>query len=846
MICPDIRPSGRRSRPRRRPARRALAATAAVCALAVGLAPAPPAAARETASDGAVKPIDFAVLVDVSDSLSDADLARETDAAALIAQAEISDRSRATVIGFGSAEKPGQQPVREVCSPTVTDEAGRQRLSRCAQQLKDRAGNRVGPGTDFPAALTQAVDRLGEHGSDTTPKVVFLLTDGKLDVADSPAYGTDPASRRANAAKKLRETLDRARREQVQIWPLGFGDGIDRDALRAMAAGGYRNDCPDRPGSTPRMRVADSATEVDRALHVTFAAARCGDVEEGTSARPPGELKVTIPPIATDGSITVTKHDPRVTVTYYDPEDNRVPAHGTAHGSRFDVSGQDGPVEALRVRDPLPGTWRVKLSAPEGHRDHPATVRAIWQGVLHSAISLEPVTPRPGERSVVRVRMQTRRGVAITDPEQLAGVKVTARLTGDGFAEPVDMTLRDDGEGPDERADDALYAAEFTVPETASGVLRIIGEMAAPGVTSDHRPYDTHTAPPDGPRVVADVALDKQSVYPGGEVGGRMTVHNDDTRPHTLRLALKDLPEKSSLRIAPTTVTVEAGAQRRVPFTVAFGADTALGDIGGQISVVDTTDNGQEVGHAFLTVAVEPEPSRWERWWDRWWWAAVSGGALALAAGALVAARVHSARSRKSLQGLVIEVRREGSGAAPAQLPVRGAGVRTFYFTVDGGSGSGTPTLRRRDSGGGQTYRLWRAGDGSLRLRAPRGREQLLPRGGPLALDDGLELCVRDERGATRGTARGGGGGGGGGRTAGGRGSRLDARPGGRRPFGGRSRGRSGSGTGDGAGGGTGGPDGSATNGRSDGGRVRGGRPRGGTGGAASPSGGTGGYDAAF
>ncbi|HEY9373270.1 MAG TPA: VWA domain-containing protein, partial [Streptomyces sp.] len=66
------------------------------------------AAQRVAAPSEGPDPIDFAVVVDQSKSLPAQDLAREVEAAALIAQGEISDRSRATVIGFGSSEKPGQ------------------------------------------------------------------------------------------------------------------------------------------------------------------------------------------------------------------------------------------------------------------------------------------------------------------------------------------------------------------------------------------------------------------------------------------------------------------------------------------------------------------------------------------------------------------------------------------------------------------------------------------------------------------------------------------------------------------------------------------------------------------
>ncbi|MFV2118290.1 vWA domain-containing protein [Streptomyces sp. Act-28] len=396
-------------------------------------------------------PVDFAIVVDQSDSLSDEDLAREVEAAALLVQGEISERSRATVIGFGSSEKPGQSPVREVCPLTVADSAGRQRLSDCVQRLAHRDPARVGPGTDFPAAIRQAVGRLTEKDVPTTPKVVFLLTDGRLDVGDSPEYGADRRSREANGVKRLADELDRARREEVQIWPLGFGADIDRATLTDMAEGGYRGGCADLPSAMPRMRVVADSTGIDKAFQETFAAARCAGVTPGDSKRPPADLYVTIPPIATDGSITVSKHDPKVTVTYYDPRGRKVPLNGGFDGSTFELSGQDGPVEALRVNNPLPGRWRARVEAPEGHRSREVVVRAIWQGRLRSSAVLDPASPRPGEKAVVEVRMQTRRGVYVTDPAQLAGVKVTGQLAGDGF-QPVAFTLADDGRAPDRPA----------------------------------------------------------------------------------------------------------------------------------------------------------------------------------------------------------------------------------------------------------------------------------------------------------------------------------------------------------------------------------------------------------
>ncbi|MDT9690075.1 vWA domain-containing protein [Streptomyces sp. P9(2023)] len=705
-------------------------------------------------------PIDFAVVVDQSASLADKDLALETEAAALLSQGEISERSRATVIGFGSSEKPGQSPVREVCPPTVADAAGRQRLSDCVPQLTRRDAGRMGPGTDFPAAIRQAVSRLTEDGRENTPKVVFLLTDGKLDVGDSPEYGTDKASRQSNGEKRLAEELARARAASVQVWPLGFGGEIDRAALTAMAEGGYRGSCADVPGAVPRMRVVDSAAGIDKALQETFAAARCARIAHGTAGKPPADLSVTIPPIATDGSLTVGKHDPKVRVTYYDPSGRKVPTQGELDGSTFEVSGQDGPVEALRVKNPMPGRWRVNIEAPEGHRDREVAVRAIWQGRLRSEVTLDPASPRAGEEAVVEVRMQTRRGVVITDPQLLAGVSVSAVLSGPGFA-PVRVRLADDGRAPDRRAADVRFTGRITVPATATGDLELVTDMAAPGITSDRRPL--HTKITEGtPAVTAGLTVDRVTVHPGATVRGTLDVTNNDSGPHSLRLALKDQTPGADLKVSPATVTAEAGRKTRFDFTVTVGDGTPVGELGGQVVVLDTGDGDRDLDTAFLDVRVEAPPT----WWDRWWGAVAAAAAVLLLAGAFTAVRLLAGIRRKDLTGVRLELLRDGQVLSTIGIRKGQSRGGEYLFTIEEARGA-APALRRA-RGSAAAHRLRRTGRGDLLLRPKGGREFGVRLGVPAGLDD-FELVVGDGRrpsrgtdaGRTPGTGRTGGSGGG-------------------------------------------------------------------------------------
>ncbi|MFI5805939.1 VWA domain-containing protein [Streptomyces sp. NPDC051561] len=682
-------------------------------------------------------PIDFAVVVDLSKSLSEQDLAREVEAAALLSQGEISERSRAAVIGFGSSEKAGQSAVREVCGLTVSDAAGRQKLSDCVQQLGNRDQKRIGPGTDFPAAVRQAVNRLTKEGKPGIPKVVFLLTDGKLDVGDSPAYGADRTSRQTNAAGQLTDELARAREESVQIWPLGFGNQIDRGALTAMADGGYRGGCANLPGATPKMRVVDNSEQIDKALQETFAAARCAQVAEGTRGKPPGDLSVTIPPIATDGSLTVSKHDPKVSVTYYDPSGKKVPTSGSADGSSFEVSGQDGPVEALRVKNPLPGKWRVRVEAPEGHRGQDVAVRAIWQGNLRSAITLDPSSPRAGEQAVVEMRMQTRRGVVITDQNLLKGIQVGVKVTGQGFA-PLAAALKDDGSKPDAKAGDARYTGTLDIPKGATGSLALTGEMTAPGVTGDHRPYYTELSSGKTP-ITAGLNVERSTVYPGGTLEGSLDVTNNDTVAHTLTLGLADQPPGSQLKVSPVKVRAEPGSSHHT-FTVSVGAGIALGELAGTVVLTDGDDRRRVLDTTSLDALVEAEPT----WWDRCWGAALGALALLLVAAAVLEIRRRDRERRRDLTGVRLELRRDGRSLDTLTVRSGQSSGHQFRFAVERASGA-APKLMRV-TGSGEVHRLSRNAAGVISVRTQRGRERLLAEGELVELDDGLELLVHDNR----------------------------------------------------------------------------------------------------
>jgi hypothetical protein len=691
-------------------------------------ATAPPAAPVPSAEP---EPIDFAVVVDESGSISAPDIAHEKAAASLLTQGEIAAGSRAIVIGFGSSNRQGQSPVDEVCPLTVLDEAGRQQVASCVGRLRSRRPDE-GNGTDLPSAIQQAVTRLAEAPGQGRPRIVFLLTDGKLDVSDSPQYGESGHRNEAAQERLDTEVLPDARRQQVQIWPLGFSAGPDEAALKAIAAGGYQNNCPNVPNSTPLARRVNSSDEVATALQQVFAAARCLRFRPGTQGLPPTDLSVTISPIATDGSIEVVKQDPAVVVTYYDPRNQKVPTDQPAFdGSRIELSGQNTPVEALRIQDPRPGTWRIHLDAPPGHRGKLASSSVLWQGVLHSTISMNPASPVAGERTAVEVRLQTRRGVVISDPADLAGIRVSVRLSGTGFA-PVDAELADTGAAPDQAARDGRFAGYLTVPAAAAGPVSLVGNSVAEGVTGDHRPYDTVVLPTPS-KVTATATFDQRTVHPGERIGGTLIVRNSDTVPHTLSLTLTDLDQQADLAVGPSTVQVPAGSQQPVPFTLAFGKRSPLGDTAGKIVITDTTAD-RVLSDPPLPIRVEPPPTFLEKWW---WLLVLLALALVLSIAAVLGWRRKRQRSR-SPNGLVLEL--HPSQGAVSTFTIGHAGKDGFGFAIGEES---NPAIQPRLNGA--PYRIRRdPGTGGVVLRTPRRGAQVMRVGERVGVRQDLELLILD------------------------------------------------------------------------------------------------------
>ncbi|RKT56171.1 VWA domain-containing protein [Saccharothrix australiensis] len=312
-----------------------------------------------------VAPAEVVVLVD--QPAGPEALAREREATALIAAAEVSPLSSVTVLGYD-----GGPAVEVVCGRTVlAGEVERERLAECARTIPARQSAGDGHAPALARAVAEFEPTPAAHGT----RLVFLLTGATPDRGG----GRTPAP--GNAASDLGRALASAREKGVRVEPIGFG-GADRRVLDGYAAGA--SPCP-AGGAPPRATVVADSKELPGVV-LSVLAARCA-----TGAHPVRNVRLTgrdevvvpvhVPAGASSVAITVAKGDGRVAAAYSDPTGVQVPRSARTTG-RPAADGRAGgapdAVEVLRVAAPRPGPWHVHLTAPDDAGDWTARVGATW------------------------------------------------------------------------------------------------------------------------------------------------------------------------------------------------------------------------------------------------------------------------------------------------------------------------------------------------------------------------------------------------------------------------------------------------------------------------------------
>jgi von Willebrand factor type A domain len=402
-------------------------------------AQASPAHPARTGSSNNLKLVDVVVLVDESDSETPLKVAQEKQAAGTIAQTLLNPASRVAVVGFGGRNgvASDQNPIDVVCRPAIASPADQQYLSTCVNGLHRRTEAK-GDDTDYVAALSQALSYFNPsttYGQQSPPgaaKVILLMTDGGLDVHRDPQYLPDW---QVKAQAAVAQQLKLAQQLRVQMWPLGFGsiDQHDQNYLNYMAASGAMTSCGSRSVHPQASIVQDPANAL-AAMRQLYAAVGCyglnvdGPVTVGSGRT----LHLTIPPIASAAAISVDKGAAGITVGYTMPDGTPVTGASLA-GSTFERSGQQTPVDVLRITNPQPGSWTIKLTAPPNLTGELVSAAVFWQGAVRDLITASPPSAQPGEPIQVTLSVLSQQGL-ITDPATLKTLQVAANVSGDGVA----------------------------------------------------------------------------------------------------------------------------------------------------------------------------------------------------------------------------------------------------------------------------------------------------------------------------------------------------------------------------------------------------------------------------
>jgi hypothetical protein len=683
------------------------------------------------------------MLVDESGSETNESVAQERQVAATVGQSMLNPGSRVTVVGFGGVNHVAsdQNPIDVACKPTIA--GGPQNLaylSTCADSLHRRA-EAQGNDTDYAAAFGQAMSYLnpdsayGKQSPAGALKVILMMTDGGVDVhRDMQQYGQDWL---AGVHQAVNEQLALARQDHVEVWTLGMGTGInstDKQYLQYLASNGAQSSCQPEPHSTLVTNRSDALT----ALNQLYAQAGClgtsvspwtsfgGDITNGT-------LQVTIPGIASDAAISVDRGNPDVQVSFYQPD-------GRLWGDASTISGTGSAVDVLHLKDPTPGTWKIKLTAPPGLKSELISATAFWQGAVRALITANPPSAQPGQMVSISLSVLGDHG-PVTDPSTVRNLHVAVTVSGDGLSQ-APVAVSNAGESNSSGTGVANYTGRFRAPQ-AQGTLTFNGTAQGYGLYATNIPAMVQVSNAAS-RFIATVQFPTAvSVQTGSSLQGHIIFSNTTGAAKTVRLALSNVSNAHVTITSPRgPVPVSSGNPPQAPFTISFAKDSPTGSAWLTVKVTDAANPGVVYANAPLNLTVTKPPG----FIAKYLWVIV--GIIALIALIILAILLLRAarRARLDVRSLRAEISRDGEGRGKPLRPL-GKWSDTFSFVIRDEDDKLARLELPQPGAGDPTYVAKRNGSGQVRVWTPAGEEHniVVGSGGEL-LQNGLRLAFGDTR----------------------------------------------------------------------------------------------------
>ena len=341
----------------------------------------------------ALKP-DLRLLIDISGSMKESDPDNLRAPALELIVRLLPEGSRAGVWTFG-------ETVENLVPHGLVDESWRQQAAAAVSAI-DNDGQR----TNIPAALAAATYDLSSMDPRFRSSIV-LLTDGKVDVSESPMAN-------AAAARKVLETTAPGLGETgIRVHTIALSDDADWGFLRSLAraTGGF----------------AEKAASAEALTGVYLQAL---EMVAPTARVPVTGSSFNIDESVREFTALVFLPAPEGRVRLVSPDGERLRPRDTVTG----VSWLTGPSFALvTVSEPQRGSWQIE--APEN-----VSTRVTVISNLELEVDPLPNSLPADRTSVLGVRLR-QRGEVIASPELLSVLGLTVDISGvDGPLTRIDVS----------------------------------------------------------------------------------------------------------------------------------------------------------------------------------------------------------------------------------------------------------------------------------------------------------------------------------------------------------------------------------------------------------------------
>lgn len=344
-------------------------------------------------SESGLKP-DVRLLIDISGSMKQSDPENLRAPALDLIVRLLPEGSRAGVWIFG-------QDVELLVEHRVIDEAWRAEAQKAVANI-----NNSGLRTNIPAALKAVTYDLGGMDGRYRTSIV-LLTDGKVDVSESPMANASAArSLLAKMAPELGAT-------GIPVHTIALSDEADWDFLRSLAQ--------ETSGIAEKAETAGELTEIFlQSLEMVAPTARVPIADSGF------QIDASI----REFTVLVFFEDEAATLALLNPS-----------GRRYQASDSDDNVGWFRnrkfalvtVTNPEEGTWQ--LEAPGS-----STTRVTVISDLRLEVDPLPNSLPEGRQTELGLRL-LERGVTLTSAELLQLFTITVEITGpDGSSQLIDVS----------------------------------------------------------------------------------------------------------------------------------------------------------------------------------------------------------------------------------------------------------------------------------------------------------------------------------------------------------------------------------------------------------------------